>query len=1041
MVDPIHIISSALGVAFAIGIVGKLGKNVTIAVMLSTLAFMAFISLQWFMAFFSGEQETTQIFTAGFKPPISINLQMGFNEALFTLLVNVVGLLGGIYLIDIFKKQSKNVLTVFLVLIMGLNVIIMTRDIFNLFVFMEIVSISIAGLVFMDENLKSSQAGLKYLIATSVIAGMLLIGIIFAYYFTGTLNIDDLIATNLTTIKGGGIVVFLILISIILELKPFPANGWALDVYESSTPGLGAIISAAAATASFFVLSKVMDIAGQEWYYYISLIGAITFIGSNLLGLKQDNAKRLLGYSSIGQLGLLMIILGFRDILGDQTPYVIFGILVSHYFAKAGLFWLSGIVKAQKLTDWAVIRKKPFFLFLMGTFLFALIGFPPFPSFFAKWTLVMELVGSGNVTWVIIVLFGSMLEAVYLFRWFGYAIKGENEHLEVFKIDLHKMIPVWIVALALYAVGYFTAQMTEVGATINFIPLAFVGVLLAIDFLPVFVKNTIAIAGMLLHFYFVYPDLDDIRLLFEVIFIIGGALALIAGYAYKGKRSGFYPVAILMYAGLTGIIEASTTLEFFYGWELMTAGSYFLIIRGKRSMPHGLSYILFSIGGAYALLAGLGMAHVGHTTFGMDILNNIQYLPVWAYALIIIGFLTKTAALGLHIWLPGAHGEAESDVSPMVSAILLKAGVFGLVLVLIGMGAENNQYEMLTYALGWLGALTVILGSIMALFQEDAKRLLAYSSISQLGYIVLGLAVMSHLGWLGAFTYVINHFLYKFILFMTLGAVVLRVGTHNMYQMGGLIKRMPIAFIAVLISIIALAGIPPLSGFAGKWLFYNALIAKGWYFQGVITFISSGIAFLYLWRLIHTVFLGQLKDNHRNVKDISIWFSIPIFVLLIGLLTFSFKPEWVLQPLGNMIAEFFPTGQLTWNGGTAISQYGYWSGSVLGITIGSIFMLILIWLLVSTRKAHKVKQFDITYSGERPERPETTHVAYNVFEGVYKAIWIATIPLVETFWTRVTNLLHDTAGFTRRLYSGDGQSYMLHIVVFIVITYLVIIGG
>jgi len=1042
MVTPIFIVATALGVGFAIGVLNKLGRNFTGGLVLAAIAFMTFISYQWFSAFTFGETPANPyVFTAGFKPPFSINILMGYYESVITLMVNAIGLLGGIYMFNSLKNRGSNAQVVYLILIMALNVTVMTRDIFNLFVFLEIASIAVAGLILLEKGTRSMGAGFKYVLATSIISGILLIGIIFTYYLTGTLNIDDYIAIDFSTIKGGTIVIFLIMIAIILELKPFPANGWGLDVYDGSHPGLSAVISAALATSSFYVLYKVMAIAGPEWNYYISLIGIVTFVGSNLLGIKQENTRRMLGYSSIGQVGLLMVILGFKDILGEQTPYIAFGILISHYFAKAGLFWLSGIVRAKNLKSWAVIRKKPFFLFLMGTFIFALIGFPPFPSFFAKWTLVMELINSNNIVWVIAILFGSMMEAVYLFRWFGYAIKEENEQLEVFKIEIHKIIPVWIVAIGLYVAGYYTAMSTEIFTNISFIPLAFVGLLLALDFLPVFIKNTIAIAGMAIYFYFIYPDLDNLRLIFEAIFMLGGILALIAGYAYKGTRSGFYPVAILMYAGLTAILEAHTTLEFFYGWELMTAGSYFLIIRGKRSMPHGLSYMLFSIGGAYAILTGLGIAAYGQDNISMDIINGIQYIPYWAYALLILGFLTKTAAVGLHIWLPGAHGEAESDVSPMVSAILLKAGVFGVVLALIGMGGNNNQYSELAYALGWLGAITAFVGNLMAIFQEDAKRLLAYSSIGQLGYIVFGLAMMTHLGWLAGFSYVVNHFLYKAVLFLTVGAVVMRVGTHNMYEMGGLIKRMPLAFVAVMIGIIALAGVPPLSGFTGKWLFYNAILDKGWYLQGALFSFSGILAFMYLWRLIHTIFLGQLKDNHRTVKEISIWFLIPIYTLIAGLMVYAAKPQWILQPLGNIIAQFFPDGQLIWDGGTAFSKYGQWSGSLIGITIGATFMTVLIWLMLSTRKAHKVKQFDITYSGERPERPETTHVAYNAFEGLYKAMWVATIPLVETFWTRVTDMLHDTAGFTRRIYSGNGQAYMLHIVFFIIITYLVIIGG
>lgn len=1041
MVNPIYIIAAALGVGFAIGILGKLGKNFTGILALLTISFMTFVSGQWLYAFYASEQIATYIYTSGFAPPLSINLLMGPHEAFLTFLVNFIGLLGGIYLFYNFGRKGRNAYVVFLVFLMGLNVIIMTRDMFNLFVFLEITSIATAGLILIERGNRAVGAGFKYMIATSLIASLLLIGTIFAYFYTGSLNIDDLIASDLKSMAGGSIAIFLIMVVAIIEMKPFPANGWGLDVYEGSHQGFSAIISVGTATASYYMLYKVMLFAGPEWNYIVALIGAVTFIGANLLGVKQKFARRLLAYSSVGQLGLLMLILGLRDYIGENTDYVAFGILITNYLAKTGFFWLTGIIKAKKLTEWAAIRRKPFFLFLMGTFIFALIGFPPFPSFFAKWTFIMDLANGGGFAWIAVLLVGSFLEAIYLFRWFGYAVKGEDNFSLEINVRLHKIIPIAILTVLLYVVGYFTAQFTEVGSMINFIPFFFVAIIFAIDSVPIYIKNTLAILAMAFHFYTVYPDLDNMRLIFEVIFIIGGILALIAGYAYKGIRSGFYPVALLMYAGLTGIIEASTTLEFFYGWELMTAGSYFLIIRGKRSMPHALSYMLFSIAGAYAILAGFSIANIGQAFPSLDIINNIQFIPVWAYGLLIAGFLTKTASVGLHIWLPGAHGEAESDVSPMVSAILLKAGVFGIVITLIGMSKASYDLASIAYILGWVGAITALVGNLGAVFQEDAKRLLAYSSIGQLGYIVFAFAIMTHLGWLTGFTYTINHFLYKSILFLTIGAVVLRVGTHNMYEMGGLIKKMPFAFVAVMIGIIALSGVPPLSGFTGKWLFYNAVILKGWYLQGVIVFFSGGIAFLYLFRLIHTIFLGQLKDNHRNVKEISVWFLIPIYTLIIGIMVFSAKPEWILQPLGDMIAPYFSDGQLTWEGSYAYSELGYWTGTGVMVTIGVLFVIVLVILKIFTRKAHKLEQFDIVYSGERPERPETTHIAYNMYAGFYKAVWPATLPVVERFWDWMTELVHETAGFTRRIYSGNGQAYLLHIVLFIIVLFFITIGG
>lgn len=1039
MVGPIYIIAIALGAAFSLGFFKKANRNFSFAFMLFAMAFMTFISGQWLYAFLTQQQETIQIFTAGFKPPFSISLQMGLHESVFLSLINIIGLLAAIYLYDQLKEKGVQMMMIFVLLFMGLNVVIMTRDIFNLFVFLEIASIATAGLIILDKSINATSAGFKYIIATGIISGILLIGIIAIYYFAGSLFINDIIKLNLIYVKGGAVAVFLVLIAIILELKPFPANGWALDVYEVAHPGIGAVISAASASAGIFVLAKILPIVGDSGYYIIGLIGIITFLGSNLLGLKQDRANRLLGYSSIGQIGLLLTIIGLTPYLGDKTLFIAFGVLISHALAKAGLFWLAGIVNSEYIKGWAAIRRKPLLLVLMGTFIFALVGFPPFPSFFAKWELIMQLANNDKIIWLALILIGSFIEGIYLFRWFGYAIKEKNEDLPEFPIKLNKVIPVSIVAAGLYLIGYYTGLAIPEAAIINYIPLIFIVIIFALDFLPAYVKNSISILGLAYYSYTIIPayfENDMLRFIFVVIFLIGGILTFIAGYAYKGKRRGFYPVALIMYVGLVQIIQAENLLQFFFGWELMTAGSYFLIIRGKKSMAHALSYMLFSMGGAYLILSGFALAQQGQMSLSLDVLSSISNNAFIIISLLMIGFLTKTATLGLHIWLPGAHGEAESDVSPMVSAILLKAGVFGLIILLTST-IKNIETVSIVYILGWLGAITALIGNLGAAFQEDAKRLLAYSSIGQLGYIVFGLAMMTHLGWLTAFTYTINHFMYKAILFLTIGAVVLRVGTHNMYEMGGLIKKMPFAFIAVLIGIIALSGVPPLSGFTGKWLLYNAVILKGWYFQGAIAFFAGIIAFLYLFKLISSIFLGQLKDNHRNVKEISIWFIIPIYILIIGLMIFAAKPELILQPMGDIVAQYFPDGGLNWDGGLATTPIGNWHGTHIMIIVGVMFMLLLTWLVVLSRKAQKVKQFNIVYSGERPFTPETTHISYNIFAGYNKALGFLVMPWITNFWNFMSDIIHDTAGFVRRIYSGNGQTYLAHIIIYIVVVYFV----
>ena len=1046
MISPIHIISVALGIGFSLGIIGKLGKKVSIAFMLLGLAFMTFISYQWAFAHLFGNSPDAIIYTAGFKPPYSINLQMGRIEAILTALVNTVGLLGGIYLIRMFKERGTNAMIIFLILIMGIDAMIMTRDLFNLFVFIEVESIALAGLILIAKNVKSISAGFKYVIAGGIISAMFLLGVVFVYAFTGTLNLDGAIASNLSIIKGSAVVVFLVLIALILELKPFPANGWALDAYQASNPGIGAIMSAATATSSLFVLYKVLPLGGETWYAIVAGIGIVTFVASNFLGIKQTNANRLLGYSSIGQIGLLMTIIGLSNKLGDKFMFIAFGILISHYLAKAGLFWLSGIIKKENIKDWSVLRKKPLLLFLFGTFIFALSGFPPFPSFFGKWELVMQLANNGQYIWIVAILIGSLLEIVYLLRWFGYASKLSHSEIPNFKIPIEKIIPVIIFAIAAYVVGVFSYIHIETFETINYIkyiPIALVVVLFLIDFLPAVIKNILIIGVFGYLGYAILPDLYEANLMkfiFATIFIVGGILTLIPGFTKKGKRTGFYPTVALMFAGLIGIIQAETTLQFFLSWEFLTIGSYLLILRGKKALKPALSYILFSIGGAYAILVGFAISQVGADTLSLEILSNIGQFASVAYILLAIGFMSKIAVLGLHIWLPGSYTEAEDDATPMLSAVLINAGVFGLLMLMLSINTATIGNIDVAYLLGWLGVITAITGNLLAVFQEDAKKLIAYSSIGAMGFILFTFAMMSHLGWMTAITYTLNHFLYKALLFIAIAGVIHRVKTRKMYKMGGLIKRMPFSFLAVMIGIITLAGMPPLSGFAGKWLIYNAIILKGWYLQGAFILFSGIVAFLYCFRLIFTVFLGQLKDEHRNVKEAPIWFIIPQIVLILGIMVLSMFPHLVLQPIGDYLAEFFPKDALTWDGTYARTTLGYWSGNTIMYIVMALFAILFLWLIIFNAKAKKIGQFDIGYSGERPERPETTHQAHNMFAAYNKALGWLTGPYTTKFWDGIDKIFHGIAGQTRKLYTGNGQTYILHIILFMIAIFFIAIA-
>ncbi|GKY87334.1 proton-conducting transporter transmembrane domain-containing protein [Sinisalibacter aestuarii] len=1043
MVSAIFIIAAGLGAAFLLGLLKEDQKASAFAITVAALGFMSWVAYDWAVALTTGRAAPVDILTAGAEPPFAINLRMGVAEAWLATVIGVTGLVSAFYLRPALMRLGRRAMAVLLVMTMALTGLVLTRDIFNLFVFFELVVIATGGLVLLSDDERAVAAGFKYLVVSQIISLLLLIGIIFTYHANGSLNIDDIAATPMM-FTGAGLAIFLVLIALMLELKPFPANGWALDIYEAAHPGFAAIFSAASGTAALYAADKIFAAAGPDWLPLATVLGLLSFLGSGVLALKQTNDRRLLGYSSIGQIGFVLAVVGQRDILGESYLYIAGGILITHAVAKAGLYWLSGLVKGRGLDDWAVLRANPLLVFAFASFVAMLVGLPPFPGFYAKWDLMHALAGSDRLVVLGLILLGALIEAGYMFRWFGYALKREvREAFPGFATDKTAVV---LVALAAgWALGFVWGAASANPNLLTALPILFALAFLVLEPLPAWAKNILAIAGLVGWFVWRYPGYDPLQMIFAVVMILGGAVILLASFYEKGRRIGFYPPTMLMYAGLALLIEAQTSFEFFAAWEVLTIGSYFLILRGRMGEPHALSYILFSLGGAFAILAGFAVASMGVQPFALDNLKALAEAAVpsapWVFVLLAVGFMTKTASIGLHIWLPGAHAEAETDVSPMVSGILLKAGLFGLFILLMNMGHQHLWGVDLTEVLVWIGALSAFLGALMAIFQEDAKRLLAYSSISQLGYALFGLALMNHVGWLLAMMFVINHYIYKSMLFLAVGGVYKRTHTKLMYKMGGLITLMPFTFVSVLVGIIAMSGVPPLSGFGGRWLFYNAIMASDLRLPMVLIFMSGPIAFLYLFRLIHTIFLGQLKDEHRRLKEAPFWLVVPQMIFVLALLAFAVLPGMALQKVDGYIGSFFGDEPLIWSGRAITSTFGHWNPVAIMGVIGVVFVTVLALLLWMNHNAQKVKQFNIVFSAERPFKPQTTHFAWNFFAPYRKAMGFLVMPLVTTFWGAITDSLHSTADFTRRFYTGNGQTYAVQVLFFVVATYLIAMGG
>ena len=1036
--QPIGIYIVSLGMGFILPLLFRAHRELASIGFIISLLYLMMLSGYYLVQFIQG-MPTVNIQTAGIPEPFAINLHYGLFESGVTFAVNIVALLGAWQYLPKLKEQAGSML-VYLLLVMGINGMVMTRDLFNLFIFIEITSIATYALIGMERTGSVLVAGMKYIIATSIASAFYLVGTMLIYHLTGTLNIDDIVQ-NQALISGpiGLIACLFIFSALVIELKPYPANGWGLDVYETTPGSVAAIISVGVSAGILFALYKVLPILG-DFINILVWVGGLTFLLSNLIGLKQRHTKRLLGYSSIGQMGLVVMALALLIQWHQMEAMVLIvgGLFLNHLFAKAGLFWLSDFMNKQGFDDWQQVVRQPIGLFIFGALLAALIGLPPFPGFWAKWQLVMIAAEQMAWGWIGLILIGSLLEAAYLYRWFTEAREASEASNTADRIQLWQLATSAVAVISLFIVGYVMAEiMIPVTNQFFMMPL-YAGLLLWIlDGLPGRIKLLLMIVIVALASYGMAIELSGVRMAFAALLIVGGLVVSLAGLYRTDQRPGFYPLLAVMLLSLMVMLTAVDTLGFFYGWEIMTLSSYLLITLGKNGNKPGLTYLLFSLGSAYFLFSGFALTYADTgSTLLIDITNMDQYNTI-AMLLLGIGFLIKIAGFGAHIWLPGAYAEADDDLTAILSAIISKASIFGLIIIVGQVATLNSNFISPHYILGWLGILTALFGALMAVFQEDIKKLVAYSSMGQVGYIVTGIALMSHMGWTAAFYGTLNHFMFKAISFLSVAGIIFRTGERMMYKMGGLIKNMPLTFFCSMIAIIAMSGVPPLTGFGGKWMMFNALMEKGWYWMAATAFFASAVAFLYMYRYLHTVFLGQRKLEHRELKEAPIWLIIPQLILVLGIFAISAYPKLILLPISEWINPYVG-GQLSWQGDALVSHLGQWNAPLIMTVIGIIWMipLILLLLISMTIKIQKVEQFNMVYAAERPSRPEHTHFAYNFFAHYRRALGFLVEPRATAFWQGLSEWSHSIAASARVFYTGNGQTYALFILMFFIIVFI-----
>lgn len=342
-----------------------------------------------------------------------------------------------------------------------------------------------------------------------------------------------------------------------------------------------------------------------------------------------------------------------------------------------------------------------------------------------------------------------------------------------------------------------------------------------------------------------YLVLDPLAALFLLPIFVLSSVAAIYGWEYLAQYRGkkwlgppwfFYN---LLVAGMAMVVLARNSMLFLISWEVMSVASFFLVTfedEEKGVREAGWTYLVATHLGTAFLIAFFVL--LGRQTGSMDFDHAGSIAPAMAgvlFLLAVIGFGTKAGFMPLHVWLPEAHPAAPSHVSALMSGVMIKTGIYGLVRALTLLGPPAEWW---CWVLIGIGVSSGVLGVLFALAQHDLKRLLAYSSVENIGIIALGLGVgllgvrtgsasLAVLGFAGGLLHVVNHGLFKGLLFLGAGAVLHGTGTRQIDRLGGLFKRMPWTGLVFLTGAAAICGLPPLNGFVSEFLIYLGVLRSG----------------------------------------------------------------------------------------------------------------------------------------------------------------------------------------------------------------------
>jgi hydrogenase-4 component B len=427
---------------------------------------------------------------------------------------------------------------------------------------------------------------------------------------------------------------------------------------------------------------------------------------------------------------------------------------------------------------------------------------------------------------------------------------------------------------------------------------------------------------------------DPLSLFFLAVIFIVSLPSLIYSFSYlKGEYSAakilLAQVLLLVFVlSMALVVSVNNCLIFLILWEIMSLVSYFLVVfdtNHEKSIQAGLVYIVMThVGTAFIIAAFMILYNHAHSFDFFVIKNACQIMPLQTknivFLLFLIGFGTKAGIVPLHIWLPYAHPQAPSYISSIMSGVMIKTAIYGIIrFVMFTLGVKSSWWGVLVLI---LAVISCLVGVVYALMEHDIKRVLAYSSVENIGIILLGVGlamffISLNLPYLAVFSliaglyHLINHAIFKGLLFLCAGSVYKATGTRDIEKLGGLIKKMPQTAVYFLLGVMAISALPPLNGFVSEWLTLQAfflgafnVIGGNKLFLGVcaaMLALTSGLAAACFVKVFGITFLAKPRSHYtESAKEVSLSMRIGMLILAVLIVFFGLAAPLIIKLLSKV---------------------------------------------------------------------------------------------------------------------------------------------